>query len=1336
MKDSEPASDPSAEHGSSFGDFAAMAASYGMGVFNDNFYRQATLLLAVVAGQNWYPGTAMAVFALPYLLLSAAAGWLADRFPKRNVIIGAKGLEIAAMILGAAGVLWQSWGLMLGMVCLMGTQSALFNPALAGSIPELFPREAVTRVNARLRVAITAAILFGVVCAGVALEAEGMIFEIFPAGRLAVALIVLVVAVLGCTASFAIPWRKAKNPDAAFPWKGPWETLKELWRIRRDPELSLAIGVICLVFFLGAVQILIVNEMGIRQFGLGEGLTSAMNFATLLGVAIGGLISDRLTERWRWDSTMLPLAGVLCAAFLMLALVPLFPDNLQVSCVYLLLTLGGIAGGLMLIPAQAFVQVRPASERRGAVIAATNFACFAGILLSGPIGGGCLKSVRPLSYPVMRLLDTFAGRTGAVSVMMASYLMNPTTVFAFLAFLTILVTYVLVRRVSDDSGPTPVDSLIALGIRFLLSLRYRINVRGLDQIEKNGDEGIVFLPNHPALIDPIILLAILYPRFAPRAWAIDYQVDRFFIRDLARRVGVMTFPPVERDPEEAKKVFDDLIQRTVSGLENGENYLMYPSGHVYRTGQEDLRGNSAAHDVLRECPRARAVLVRTTGLWGSSFSWANGHAPKVSELVKESIKHLLMNGIFFSPRRCVTIEFTEPDELPRNEPKNRFNAALERFYNRTSHPPLYVPYTVWEPGPPARFFEEPGPKGAQLSGAHIPEGVRQRVKEHLREVSGIQPVESDDHLGRDLGIDSVGRAELLAWVESEWGETVGDAESVQTVEDLMLAAMGQAPGGEAREVEPPPQEWFDRVGQLNDALEKADTLDKAFLHSAESNPGMPIFADQRSGVLTYRRMLTAIFAMKPHVDDLSDKIGIMLPASVGAAVAYLTAMTAGKTPVMVNWTLGRRAVNHCMETAGVEHILTARALMEELEKEGTTFPDLEEKFVYLEDVRRDIGMLDKCIALFRAVFRSGSLLEPAVAPDDTAVILFTSGSESFPKGVPLTHRNILTNLRDVTDVIAVRNDDRLLGMLPPFHSFGLTITLLLPACLGVRTVFAPDPTDGGTMAEMIDAYEVSLLLGTPTFLHNILRARSHADLSSLRLAVTGADKCPEKVYRALENRCPNATVLEGYGITECSPVVSVNEEEAPVEQTIGKVLPSLDYAIVDPETFKVRFGERGMLLLRGPSIFQGYLEDPAVDEDPFVEWEGNRWYETGDLVRETQEGVLEFCGRLKRFEKIGGEMISLPAIETVLEDHFPREDGEPQVAVESQVHRADGSKAARPLLVLFTTREDLDRQRVNEHIRNAGLSPLHNIKRVVHVDEIPQLGTGKTDHRALQREYL
>ncbi|HJV37506.1 MAG TPA: AMP-binding protein, partial [Geothrix sp.] len=238
------------------------------------------------------------------------------------------------------------------------------------------------------------------------------------------------------------------------------------------------------------------------------------------------------------------------------------------------------------------------------------------------------------------------------------------------------------------------------------------------------------------------------------------------------------------------------------------------------------------------------------------------------------------------------------------------------------------------------------------------------------------------------------------------------------------------------------------------------------------------------------------------------------------------------------------------------------------------------------------------------------------------------------------------------------------------------------------------------------------------------RTAEDRHLESLRIVVSGAEKCPDQVYATLARRWPRTTVLEGYGITECSPVVSVNREEDPRTGTIGKPLVSVEWAIVDLEAGRrVEPGQAGMLLVRGPSIFSGYL-NPDV-ESPFESFEGRDWYRTGDLVRQ-ERGVLVFAGRLKRFVKLGGEMVSLPAIEEALAKRFQGEDEiEPLLAVEAT------PEDLNPDLILFSV-AGIGRDDANAAIRAAGLSSLHNIRVVRQIDQIPTLGTGKTDYRALK----
>ena len=1279
------------------GKFIAMATSYSLGVFNDNFFRQATLLLAVGAGVKWYQGAAMALFSLPYLLFAALAGCMADRFSKRRVVIGAKGLEVAAMVCGAVAICTGNPYLMLAIVFLMGFQSAIFGPSINGSIPELYPPEYVTRANARLKAATTSAILLGVALAGFLLDFDKVIWGGMHGGRALVAAVAVVIGVVGFAGSFGVPRRPAADPKAKLPWTGPLNTVGELWRIRKDRLLAVVIGTQTFVFFVGSVQMLLINELGLHQYGLSKRLTSSLIFVELFGIAVGGMVSPLLSRGRAWYRVFGPAALGLTLTMACVALVPALPDAAELATLYVLLGMAGFLGGIMLIPSEAFIQVRPDPHRRGAVIAAANFAVFVGLFLSGFVAAGLLK-----------------------------LFVRPTTAFGALAVMGLIAGIGLVMLL--PAGPGNLLEILLIGFaRLCFRLRYRIKVSGLDAIAERGDERILFLPNHPALIDPPILLSVLFLRFGPRAWGDADQIDRPIIRHLARRLGVMPIPDVARYGAATREAIDRTLAASVKLLAEGECVLLYPSGHIYRSRLESLKGTTAARSILRARPKTRVVLVRTRGLWGSGFSWASGAAPSVGGTLKRGIVNLLLSGIFWMPKRRVTIELFEPEDLPRDADTAEFNEWLERFYNEDAPYNTYVPRSIWERGG-VREMPEPflSVHAGDLSA--VPEATRGIVTDHLRDAAGVAGIEDEARLGRDLGMDSLARVELVAWLEQEFGFPQSGADTLQTVADVLLAACGQSPATEPAELKPVPAAWFRRrAGGDRRYTEEGRTIPAAFLNAARRNPGMAVIADQRSGVKTYRDIITSVMALRPEIEKLpQERVGIMLPASVAANIVYLTSLFAGKTPVMVNWTAGRRNVMHSLDLAEVRHVLTARALVDRIASQGHDLSALKDRFVFLEEMGRRIPFMRKLGAAIRARVSWRSLARARVS--ETAAILFTSGSESFPKAVPLTHENILSDARGVISMFAVYPTDSMIGMLPAFHSFGLTVTFVIPVCTRFPVVYHPDPNEAGMLARLIEAYGVTVMVGTPTFLNNIVRASTNERTASLRIAVTGAEKCPARIYEAVAERCPKAVILEGYGVTECSPIISVSDETAPKRGAIGKPLPCIEHAIVDVDTGqRVGPGARGMLLVRGPSVFSGYLgyDGPS----PFVECDGKRWYRTGDLVAEDDDGVLTFCGRLKRFAKLGGEMISLPAIESVLAVRWPAEVEEgPAVAVEVNPEQEN------PEIVLFTTRE-ITREEANAHIRAAGLSPLHNIRRVIRVGEIPLLGTGKTDYREL-RERL
>ncbi len=970
-----------------------------------------------------------------------------------------------------------------------------------------------------------------------------------------------------------------------------------------------------------------------------------------------------------------------------------------------------------------------------------------------------------------------------------------------------------------------------------LRLRYRIRIAGLEAVAARGRRGILFLPNHPALIDPVMVVTALRSRFRPLVLADRDQVNIPVLRRLLARIGVKPILDPALYGEAGRESIEAATRDCIEALRRGENLLFWPAGRIYQGRFENLGGNSLVETLLRAAPELRVVLIRTRGLWGSRFGRAPAGAPRLGRVLLKGLGILLANGLFFAPRREVSIELEEPADLPRREGRAALNRYLEAFYNRDAPPNTRVPDFFWERGG-ARTAPEPEagrgggtPAGPGPAADEVSAATREIVTAHLREVSGVRDIRDTAHLARDLGLDSLVRAELGPWLEQEFGVTVEEVESLQTVSDVLLAAQGIVQAAGPITLKPVPKKWFTfqpacntpvpdghdgawpshdqdqrlrsrwrdafhrvrlrpvqdghdrawpshdqdqrlcsrwrdafhrvRLRPVQDGHDRAwpshdqdqrlcsrgrdafhrvrlrsvaihplvpagATLAAVFLAQARRGPGRPALADQASGVLTYRDMLTAILALKPALAEMEGRyLGIMLPASSGAAVLYLAALFAGKIPVMVNWTAGAGTIAKSLDRLGVRRIVTAQALVARLAGQGLDLALLQERLAPVEEIGRRIGRRARLAAWFGARLRPGALAKPPVP--DTAVVLFTSGSENFPKAVPLTHANILANLRDMAGLFRLRPGDCALGMLPPFHSFGLTCSILFPLCAGVRVVFHPNPTEGARLARTIEAYGVTLLMGTPTFLNGIIRAAGDRQLRTLRKVVAGAEKCPAKVYEAVSGRWPHLAILEGYGITECSPVVSANDENDIRPGTIGKALPSVEYALRAPEgAGRAPPGQPGMLLVRGPSVFGGYLEYDGPS--PFEEFEGKTWYRTGDLVTEGPGGVLTFTGRLKRFVKLGGEMISLPAIEEALARAFAP-GAEPD---EGPVLAVEGAPAeANPDLVLFTTRE-IGREEANRALREAGLSPLHNLRHVRRVEAIPVLGTGKTDYRALR----
>jgi long-chain-fatty-acid--[acyl-carrier-protein] ligase len=662
------------------------------------------------------------------------------------------------------------------------------------------------------------------------------------------------------------------------------------------------------------------------------------------------------------------------------------------------------------------------------------------------------------------------------------------------------------------------------------------------------------------------------------------------------------------------------------------------------------------------------------------------------------------------------------DRLPLGS-REELNAFLESWYDADGdQKPLFVRYNALF-GPSSGHFEAPS-SGVVVDPATIsPKTIRlvnELLAAHLKRDLAPDELQAQTRFDA-IGLDSLDRMELALTIEQQFGfrsDTV-----VDTLGGLWALADGKLASTSAtsRHASAPPA-WR-RPASHGDRRVLADTVAEAFVRRVIAEPDAVAVADTISGVLSARRMLVAATLMarrfaaypEPHV-------GVMLPASAAADIVFYALHLAGKVPVMMNWTTGPANLAHGIRVTDTKRILTSRKLVDRLgiEVEGAAYE-------FLEEIKQGIGRLEAATTMLAARLAPSGFLRrlPKQRPDDPAVFLFTSGSESAPKTVPLTHDNLIANVAASLEVLEPDAGDSLLGFLPPFHSFGLTGNVLLPVVAGIRSVRHADPTDARGLVRLIEIYRPTMLFTTPTFLGYILAACSGDELRSLKKIITGAERCPDATFAACRRLAPDATILEGYGITECSPVVAANRLNRVKAGSIGGPVRHVETIVVDPDTHEpVAAGATGMLLVRGRSIFKGYHRHDGPS--PFVEAVGHTWYRTGDLVSADADGFFTFRGRLKRFLKAAGEMISLPALEEPFQRRFPPDDNGPRVAVEG-IETPGGRH-----VVLFTT-FDLPLRDASEILLADGLRGVMRLDQIHRLERIPVLGTGKTDYTSLRR---
>lgn len=486
---------------------------------------------------------------------------------------------------------------------------------------------------------------------------------------------------------------------------------------------------------------------------------------------------------------------------------------------------------------------------------------------------------------------------------------------------------------------------------------------------------------------------------------------------------------------------------------------------------------------------------------------------------------------------------------------------------------------------------------------------------------------------------------------------------------------------------------------------------------AEFGGDTPALVDGDERTLTYDQILRASFALGSALKSGTRKgecVGVMLPTGAAAALTVFALSAFGRVPTMLNFTSGAAGLKSALGTAQVRRIVTARRLVEVAKLEDTIAALTDFEIVYLEDVRKSLSLGDKLTAV------AGKLAPRLVAsrpdPSRPAVILFTSGTEGEPKGVALSHANILSNVAQVRAHIDLYPGDIVFNPLPVFHCFGLTVGTILPLVAGIRVVCHPTPLQPKEIVRRIRQHGATILLSTDTFVTQYARAGESGDLDTVRLAVCGAERLRDET-RALVRRKYGIHLLEGYGVTEAAPVVAANQVEANHPGTVGRMMPGME-ARVEPVPGISGAGE---LWVKGPNVMLGYIRPDAPGRIVPPE---DGWYNTGDVVAIDAEGFIAIRGRLKRFAKIGGETVSLAVVENVAAALWP-ENAHAAVVV------PDGRKGEQ--IVLLTDAAEAQRMELIAWAQNHGVSELAVPRRVLVVDSIPVLATGKTDYVTVQK---
>jgi len=1310
--------------------FAGLLLTQWLTAINDNVFRW----LAIDIAKDFLPTdhtTALMLgsigFVAPFLILAAPAGFLADKFPKRAVIVICKLLEIVAMTTGLLAIWYSQFYLLVVTVFLMGAQTALFSPAKLGIIPEMMASGKISAANGWMGLATMTATVIGMFVGGFLKDSTGYLGN--EANFWMSATVLLGLAVIGTVSSLLIPRTAAAAPETRLTVRVlvSWLTMQQAFVDLRElfQRRHLFYASIGSVFFwaVAGVAQLDIDVLSAESGGVLASDRTPLLVCLVLGVALGNVMAGWLS-RGKIELGLVPIGcGTIVLFAVLLGVCPadFYVDDgpnrewLGTDATWRLLWACGLLFGLGLgsglydVPLTAYLQYRAPARSRGAIIAANNFMVFA-VMMAGFVSFQLVRTkVTPGRLDAIPQVAQWRGeqRDNVLQQERIQDRLGPWRA-AWQA------------KVKADSGQ------LQAAVRRIKENSSPEELRQLRELTKRLTE------TRP---DVAILLADLPAGDDPREYLVQGMWEELVQRGVNEFSSVPGQPRLEIDRTSFGKAYD-LRDRPELGQSATRLAAQVFDQSLY---QPWLSGRQVFLLIAALTTVVLGIVVLHLGRFTVAF-WTRGRRGSGStipvtiqggqHLPNGAVVLLLYNPsplardafLGWGQRPCIWATWRGARSTPTSGGGQSDREAEERADDREDA----VGPLVLEPR--VRLFSQARKVDSRPLIRCLEEGHTVVIALHENRDTNLKRPLPENlpvllHECRQAGFDTL----PVLCQRDNLADPVGVS--------IALGPPIQGPGNPSRIVQA-----FEELGVAAMSPQQTEFVHpvEMFIRQCKARGGRLKIADSMGQKMTGSEVLmrTVILTrlLNRHVLGADEThVGLLIPPAAGSVLANAALALDGRTSVNLNYSASAEVMNECIRQAGVKHVLTTRKVAEKLNVQ------LDAPMVFLEELREKVTLWDKLAGAMATYVTpvSGLLRQYKIAErslDDVLTVIFTSGSTGMPKGVMLTQRNIACVIEGVNDAVVLNSQDVILGVLPFFHSFGFAVPLWTVLASDIAGVYHFNPLDAVQIGKLCQQYKATILLATPTFLRSYMKRVTADEFKSLDVVVAGAEKLPTELSDAFEAKY-GVRPVEGYGTTELAPLVSVNQPAHRVpagktvqakEGTVGVPVVHVRVKTIDLDTGKeTGVGEAGMLWVTGPNVMKGYMGRPELTAECVVDG----WYNTGDVAFIDAEGFIHITGRLSRFSKIGGEMVPHILVEQKLNEIVCEEKGDMKCAVSSVPDEKKGER----LIVLHTPFE-MPIDQLRDRLLQTGLPNLYIPagNAFFEVSELPMLGSGKLDLKQLK----